>query len=378
MEHKNRSVFSAGILVLLAILFITLTILSSLFLKGMRLDLTENKLYTLSEGTLNILGDMGEPVNLYLYFSEDASRELPQFRSYARWVGEVLDEFVERSGGKLTLKRINPMPFTPEEDEAAAYGLQGVPVGASGETLYFGLVGTNSLDGLQMMPFLQPDKEKFLEYDLAKMVSTLSHPQQKKVGLISGLEMGPGFLNQVRRPVWLAQQPRKSALPGGCMRLEQLQFQVSRILGQLCDHLEGSFAVLKTQGEVIVVTQRLHYPGQLGYLALTGAPVPGGTVVLMLEVDPAQGRTLSLAFQFIPQVRQLVQVIGAVEVAYRSFHFGDQGQFFPAVLAQQLVDLVPAGGPALQQRAVHQGAQLEGAGSADLPGCPTCEGPPED
>ncbi len=208
MEHKNRSVFSAGILVLLAILFITLTILSSLFLKGMRLDLTENKLYTLSEGTLNILGDMGEPVNLYLYFSEDASRELPQFRSYARWVGEVLDEFVERSGGKLTLKRINPMPFTPEEDEAAAYGLQGVPVGASGETLYFGLVGTNSLDGLQMMPFLQPDKEKFLEYDLAKMVSTLSHPQQKKVGLISGFEMGPGFdpATQSMREAWVVHQ----------------------------------------------------------------------------------------------------------------------------------------------------------------------------
>lgn len=208
MEQKNRSVFSAGILVLLAILFITLTILSSLFLKGMRVDLTENKLYTLSEGTLNILEDMGEPVNLYLYFSEDASRELPQFRSYARWVGEVMDEFVDRSGGKLTLKRVNPAPFTPEEDEAAAYGLQGVPVGASGDMLYFGLVGTNSLDGLQMMPFLQPDKEKFLEYDLAKMVSTLSHPQQKRVGLISGLEIKPGFdpATQSMREAWVIYQ----------------------------------------------------------------------------------------------------------------------------------------------------------------------------
>lgn len=208
MEQKNRSVYSAGILVLLAILFITLTILSSLFLKGMRLDLTENKLYTLSEGTLNILEDMGEPVNLYLYFSEDASRELPQFRSYASWVGEVLDEFVERSGGRLSLKQINPEPFTPEEDEAAAYGLQGVPVGASGETLYFGLVGTNSLDGLQVMPFLQPDKEKFLEYDLAKMVSTLSHPQQKKVGLLSSLDMKPGFDPATRniREAWVIHQ----------------------------------------------------------------------------------------------------------------------------------------------------------------------------
>ena len=208
MEQKNRSVLSAGILVLLAILFVTLTILSSVFLKGMRFDLTENGVYTLSDGTRNILKNMDEPVNLYLYFSEDVSRELPQFRSYARWAGEMLEEFVDRSSGKLTLQRVNPEPFSPEEDEAAAYGLQGVPVGAAGDTLYFGLVGTNSLDGLQMMPFLQPEKEKFLEYDLAKMVSSLSHPQHRKVGLLSGLDMKPGFdpATQSVREAWVIHQ----------------------------------------------------------------------------------------------------------------------------------------------------------------------------
>jgi ABC-type uncharacterized transport system involved in gliding motility auxiliary subunit len=193
MEQKNRSVYSAGILILLAILFVTLSILSSVFLKGVRLDLTANGLYTLSEGTRNILDEMDEPVHLYLYFSEDVSRELPQFRSHARWAGEVLEEFADHSGGKLTLERVNPVPFTPEEDQAAQYGLQGVPVGSSGDMLYFGLVGTNSLDGLQVMPFLQPEKEKFLEYDLAKIVSNLSHPTQKKLGLISGLDIKPGF-----------------------------------------------------------------------------------------------------------------------------------------------------------------------------------------
>jgi len=208
MEQKNRSVFSAGILVLLAILFVTLTILSSVFLKGVRFDLTENGVYTLSDGTRNILKNMDEPVKLYLYFSEDASRDLPQFRSYARWAGEMLEEFVGRSGGKLTLKRINPKPFSPAEDEAAAYGLQGVPVGAAGDTLYFGLVGTNSLDGLQMMPFLQPEKEKFLEYDLAKMVSSLSHPEHRKVGLLSGLDLKPGFdpATQSVREAWVIHQ----------------------------------------------------------------------------------------------------------------------------------------------------------------------------
>ena len=208
MEQKNRSIFSAGILVLLAVLFVTLTILSTVFLKGKRIDLTENALYTLTDGTLNILKNMDEPVNLYLYFSEDVSRDLPQFRSYARWAGEMLEEFADHSGGKLTLQRVNPEPFSPEEDQAAQYGLQGVPVGTSGDMLYFGLVGTNSLDGLQMMPFLQPDKEKFLEYDLAKIVSSLSHPTHKKVGLISALDMQPGFdpATQSVREAWIIHQ----------------------------------------------------------------------------------------------------------------------------------------------------------------------------
>lgn len=208
MIQKIRSAYSAGILLLLAILFITPTIMSTVFLKGMRIDLTENSLYTLNEGTRNILSNMDEPVNLYLYFSEDISRDLPQFRSYARWAGEMLEEFVEQSGGKLTLKRVDPVPFSPQEDQAAQYGLQGVPVGTAGDMLYFGLVGTNSLDGLEVMPFLQPDKEKFLEYDLAKIVFSLSHPTHKKVGLISGLDMGPGFdpATQNVREAWVIHQ----------------------------------------------------------------------------------------------------------------------------------------------------------------------------
>ncbi len=208
MAKNKRSMMSAVALVLLAVLFVTLSILSSAFLKGMRIDLTEDGMYTLSEGTLNILKNMDEPVNLYLYFSEDISRDLPQFRSYARWAGEMLEEFADRSEGKLSLHRVNPEPFSIEEDQAAQYGLQGVPVGAAGDTLYFGLVATNSLDGLQMMPFLQPEKEKFLEYDLAKMVSSLSHPEQKKVGLISGLSMQAAWdpATQSMREAWVIHQ----------------------------------------------------------------------------------------------------------------------------------------------------------------------------
>jgi ABC-type uncharacterized transport system involved in gliding motility auxiliary subunit len=205
MEKRRQSFYSAGSIALLAVLFVALVILSQGLIKGWRLDLTENGQYTLSEGTSHILESLEEPVTLRLYFSEQSSRELPQIRDYAQWVGELLDEMADRSHGQLTVRRIDPQPFSQEEDEAAGYGLQAVPVGAGGDSLYFGLVGSNSLDDVQVMSFVQPSKERFLEYDLAKMISTLSHPEQRKVGLLSTLDMGPGFdpMSQSVRDAWV-------------------------------------------------------------------------------------------------------------------------------------------------------------------------------
>lgn len=197
--------YSYGSLLLLLLIFGALVMLSSNLLTGMRLDLTENNLYTLSEGTLNILDELDEPVNLYLFFSEDASRDLPQVRTYARRVREMLEEFANRGGGKLNIEFIDPQPFSEEEDQAAAFGLQAVPVGSGGETLYFGIAGTNAFDDVQAMPFLQPSKEQFLEYDLAKMVYTLGTPTKRTVGVLSSLPMSAGFdpATQSMREAWV-------------------------------------------------------------------------------------------------------------------------------------------------------------------------------
>lgn len=195
--------YSYGSLVLLLLIFGALVMLSGTLLTGMRLDMTENNLYTLSEGTLNILDELEEPVNLYLFFSEDASRDLPQIRSYARRVRELLEEFANHSNGRLDVEHIDPKPFSEEEDQAAAFGLQAVPVGGAGATLYFGIAGTNALDDVQAMPFLQPSKEQFLEYDLAKMIYTLGTPQKRTVGILSSLPMTAGFdpaTQQMREP----------------------------------------------------------------------------------------------------------------------------------------------------------------------------------
>ncbi len=202
---NRKSLISSGSLVLLALLFIGLVMLSGLLLKGWRIDLTQNQQYTLSDGTRSVLGNMQEPVTLYFFFSQEASSELPQVRSYARWIDEMLDDMADRSAGKLQIRKIDPEPFSREEDEAARFGLQSVPVGTVGDPLYFGMAGTNSLDDVQIIPFLNPSKQPLLEYDIAKLVASLSHPEQLKVGLLSSLTLEPGFdmTTQEPRPAWV-------------------------------------------------------------------------------------------------------------------------------------------------------------------------------
>jgi ABC-type uncharacterized transport system involved in gliding motility auxiliary subunit len=190
---KKQSIYSLGALILLLVLFVAASMVSSAAFKGFRLDLTENKLFTLSDGTVRLLENLEEPVTLYFYLSQEASGEIPQVRAYAKRVNELLEEFVSRSGSRLSVQRIDPKPFSEEEDQAAAFGLQAAPINAAGDTLYFGIAASNSLDEIQVMPFLQPSKEKFLEYDLAKMVSTLGNPERKVLGVMSALPMSGGF-----------------------------------------------------------------------------------------------------------------------------------------------------------------------------------------
>jgi ABC-type uncharacterized transport system involved in gliding motility auxiliary subunit len=188
----NRRTVPAFALPLLALVFVALIALSSYALHGVRLDLTEHKLYTLSDGTRHILDRNKEPVKLRLFYSEKTAENLPQFRVYAQRVRELLEEIVARSHGKITLEVIDPEPFSDAEDKATSYGLQAVPLNTSGDTLYFGLVGTNSTDGETSMPFIQPDKEQFLEYDLAKLISTLTIDKKPVLAVLSGLPTGPG------------------------------------------------------------------------------------------------------------------------------------------------------------------------------------------
>jgi ABC-type uncharacterized transport system involved in gliding motility auxiliary subunit len=190
---KGKRAYGAGALIALAILFVGVTVLLNFVLRGARLDLTESKLYSIAPGTERILESLPEPVNLYFFFSQDASSQSPPIRAYAQRVRELLEEMSERSDGKLRLNVVDPEPFSEDEDRAAEFGLQAVPLGAHGESLYFGLVGTNSTDGRETIGFFQPEKEEFLEYDIASLVYRLGNPKRPTIGVMAGLPVDAGF-----------------------------------------------------------------------------------------------------------------------------------------------------------------------------------------
>lgn len=195
---------SAKLLVGVFIVMFVVIVVSSQWLTGWRIDLSENGLYTLSDGTRNILGELENPVTLTLYFSDKATSQLPALRTYAQRVEELLEEYEGLADGQLTVSKVDPVPFSEAEDEAALAGLQGIPVGARGDEVYFGLVARNDAGAEEVIPFMQPDREAFLEYELTRLISSLSKSSLPKVGIVSGIEVKGGFdyMTRQSRPAW--------------------------------------------------------------------------------------------------------------------------------------------------------------------------------
>jgi ABC-type uncharacterized transport system involved in gliding motility auxiliary subunit len=180
-------------LIALAVLFLGVIMLSNVGLRGMRIDLTQNRLYTLSPGTKQVIAELKEPINLYFYFSrESAAKQAPLLMPYAARVREFLEELSARSGGKIRVTVVDPQPFSDEEDRAAEFGMQSLQAGG-GDALYFGLAGTNSTDGRSAIPNFQADREEFLEYDVAKLINELGTPKKPVIGLISSLGLQGQF-----------------------------------------------------------------------------------------------------------------------------------------------------------------------------------------
>jgi ABC-type uncharacterized transport system involved in gliding motility auxiliary subunit len=185
----------AGISCVLAIIaFISFNIFANTSFRDLDVDLTEEKLFTLSEGTKEILGSLDEPITIRLFVTKRLRELNPSHANYADRMRELLDRYVDLSDGKIQFELYAPEPFTDEEDLAVSFGLQGVPLDNTGDLGYFGLAATNSVDTLETIPYLSLDRENFLEYDLTKLIFKLAKDDRPLVGLIAGLPIagGPG------------------------------------------------------------------------------------------------------------------------------------------------------------------------------------------
>ncbi|WP_425407461.1 GldG family protein [Hwanghaeella sp.] len=157
---------------------------------GVRLDLTQDRLYTLSEGTKSVLETLPKPVTVTFYYSEELGRRIPQYASFANRIEDMLQEMAAVSNGNLTVEKVNPEPFSEAEDEAVELGLQGVPVDDSGDKVYFGVNAVaDDPENSRGIPFFQADRDTFLEYDLMKMIWRTTHPEPAVVGVISSKEV---------------------------------------------------------------------------------------------------------------------------------------------------------------------------------------------
>lgn len=201
----KRSTLGGGTLLALALLFIGLTILFNHALRGWRLDLTQNHLYTTAPGTDRILQGIKEPINLYFFYSEKLADQLPDFKTYGTRVRELLEELQSRSNGNVRLHVIDPQPFSEDEDRATELGVRSIAVGPTGQQQFFmGLAGTNSTDGKAVIDFLNPRKSQFLEYDVVKLIYTLANPKKPVVAWLSTIPMSESFdpRSGQPRPAW--------------------------------------------------------------------------------------------------------------------------------------------------------------------------------
>ena len=185
----SARLLGAGGLALALVLFFAVNSLSGAFFSSTHIDLTENRIYSLSDGTRATLANLEEPITLRFYYSKGLAAQVPGINTYAGRILGLLEEYRRQAGGRLTLEAIDPEPFSEEEDRAVGYGLRGLPAhaGQGQDLIYFGLVGTNSVDDEEVIPYFSPLRERFLEYDLTRMIHSLAEPERPVVGVLGTL-----------------------------------------------------------------------------------------------------------------------------------------------------------------------------------------------
>ncbi len=193
----------AAILVIIGIIFKN---------TNLRLDCTEDKLYTLSNATKTTLKELDKKLTIRFYYSKDVAQMPVMLKNYAKRVDDMLTEYEICANGNIRIEKLNPKPDTDAEDSANLDGVTGQGSDALGleENIYLG-IAIRSGDQLVALPFLSPEREALLEYDITRAIITVTHPVKHKVGILSSMRVfggidNPNMMMQGQggmKPAWL-------------------------------------------------------------------------------------------------------------------------------------------------------------------------------
>ncbi len=194
MQFRGRFLLT---IILAVVVLIGINMLARSVLYNARLDLTENARFTISDETKTMLTSLEEPMRVRFFFAEEVANGLPVFQSYAARIRGMLRQYEDLSDGQLSVEFINPEPFTEAEDIAVSHGIEGISVDGVGNKFYFGLSVENSTDDRGVIPFFDPERDRFLEYEISQLIYKVAYPEKKKVGILTSLPIRGGGNNNM-------------------------------------------------------------------------------------------------------------------------------------------------------------------------------------
>ncbi|MFL6530765.1 MAG: GldG family protein [Chthoniobacterales bacterium] len=204
----NKKPFETYLYSTIGIVAVALILIALNFIAGRaraRVDLTAEKAYTLSPGTKAILAKLDTPVQLRFYCTKNTANMPVFLTNYAQRIDDLLTEYRQASKGQIEIQRLNPEPDSDAEDSARLDGIEPQQLRA-GDRLYLGL-SIAMLDQKQAIPFLTPDRERLLEYDISRAIARVATPEKPVVGVMSALPVMGQTNPMMRRNAMQQQQP---------------------------------------------------------------------------------------------------------------------------------------------------------------------------
>src|SRR5256885_16541579 len=200
----KKKTFQIGLFSVIGVAAMLLILVAINFIAGrvkQRVDLTAERAYTLSPGTRAILAKLDTPVQIRFYCTRNVSTMPVVLTTYAQRVEDLLGEYRQAGKGKIEIQRLNPEPDSDAEDSARLDGVEGEPL-RSGEKIYLGL-SVSMLDQKQAIPFLAPDRERLLEYDISRSIARVLTSDKPAIGVMSSLpvmgQMNPMAMQRGQR-----------------------------------------------------------------------------------------------------------------------------------------------------------------------------------